>query len=85
MQSCRFKESAQCQSSRGDPVQVVGTGSLARCLQHEADHLDGALFIDRMDAHRREAAMRAIRAAEWFSPVPPVVKVSPHRMTNGRH
>jgi peptide deformylase len=71
---------------RGDPVQVVGTGSLARCLQHETDHLDGVLFINRMDAQRRKAAMRAIRAASWFNPVsPPAVKVSPHPMTTGYH
>jgi peptide deformylase len=72
-------------TSRGDPVQVAGTGNLARCLQHETDHLDGVLFIDRMDAPRRKAAMRAIRTAGWFSPAPPKVKVSPHPMTNGYH
>ena len=65
----------------GDPVQLVGCGNLARCLQHETDHLDGVLFIDRMDADRRKAAMRAIRHAEWL----PKLKVSPHPMTNGYH
>jgi peptide deformylase len=68
-------------TDRGDPVQVVGTGQLARCLQHETDHLDGVLFIDRMDRERRREAMRAIRAAEWNQPV----KLSPHPMTNGYH
>jgi peptide deformylase len=72
-------------TSRGDPVQVVGTGELARCLQHETDHLDGVLFIDRMDAQRRKAAMRAIRAASWFAAGQPTVKISPHRMTHGYH
>jgi peptide deformylase len=62
----------------GDPVQVVGAGNLARCLQHETDHLDGVLFIDRMDRERRKAAMRAIREAEWNHLVPPKVKLSPH-------
>jgi peptide deformylase len=67
----------------GDPVQVVGTASLARCLQHETDHLDGVLFIDRMDTSRRKAAMRAIREATWNNQPPPTVKaptvkVSPH-------
>jgi hypothetical protein len=42
----------------GDPVQVVGTEVLARCLRHETDHLDGVLFIDRMDAATRKLAMR---------------------------
>jgi peptide deformylase len=69
----------------GDPVQVVGTGNLARCLQHETDHLDGVLFIDRLDRERRKAAMRAIREAAWSGIAPPRVKISPHPMTGGYH
>jgi peptide deformylase len=69
----------------GDPVQVVGAGHLARCLQHETDHLDGVLFIDRLDRERRKAAMRAIRAAEWNNLALPKVKLSPHAVTNGYH
>ncbi|MEV6931224.1 peptide deformylase [Dactylosporangium sp. NPDC051485] len=65
-------------TDRGDPIQVVGTGEMARCLQHETDHLDGVWFIDRMDAQRRRAAMRAIREAPWFADAAPRVKVSPH-------
>jgi peptide deformylase len=65
----------------GDPVQVVGTDMLARCLQHETDHLDGVLFIDRMDPATRKAAMRAIREADWAGQPPPVVKTSPHPLT----
>jgi peptide deformylase len=38
-----------------DPVQVVCGGLLARCLQHELDHLNGVVFVDRMEpAHRNE-------------------------------
>jgi peptide deformylase len=62
----------------GDPVQIVGTGMMARCLQHETDHLDGILFIDRMDTARRKAAMKAIRRAEWHDEPAPRVKLSPH-------
>jgi peptide deformylase len=63
----------------GEPVQIVGTGTMARCAQHETDHLDGVLFVDRLDAGRRKEAMKAIRAAEWYNPdAPPTVKVSPH-------
>jgi peptide deformylase len=63
----------------GDPVQIVGTGMMARCVQHETDHLDGVLFLDRLDAGRRKEAMKAIRQAEWYDPAaPPAVKVSPH-------
>ena len=72
-------------TASGEPVQVVSAGHLARCLQHETDHLDGVLFIDRLDRARRKAAMRAIREAEWNTPAPPTVKFSPHPMTNGYH
>ena len=47
-------------------------------IQHETDHLDGVLFIDRLDAETRKAAMKAIREAEWFGLEAPTVKVSPH-------
>jgi peptide deformylase len=65
-------------ASTGDPVQVVGSGELARCLQHETDHCDGVLFIDRMDTERRKAAMKAIRRAELRDLGAPRVKISPH-------
>jgi len=65
-------------TDRGDPVQVVGTEVLARCLQHETDHLDGVLFIDRMDPATRKLAMKAIRDADWTGPV----RQSPHRVTD---
>ena len=64
-------------TEHGDPVQVVGTEVLARCLQHETDHLDGVLFIDRMDAATRKQAMREIREPAWGGPV----RLSPHRVT----
>ncbi len=62
----------------GRPLQVVGTDTLARALQHETDHLDGVLFIDHLDTESRRAAMKAIREAEWNTGTPPVVKLSPH-------
>ncbi len=65
----------------GDPVIIEGSELLSRAIQHETDHLDGVLFIDRLDREARKAAMKAIREAEWFG-APPTVKVSPHR-TNG--
>jgi peptide deformylase len=68
-------------TGHGDPVQVVGTATLARCLQHESDHLDGVLFIDRMDPTTRKEAMRAIREAEWQGQPPPLVKLSPHPLS----
>jgi peptide deformylase len=66
----------------GDPVTIEGTDLLARCVQHETDHLDGILFIDRMDPAQRKLAMKAIREAEWWAD-PPQVRVSPHE-TFGR-
>jgi peptide deformylase len=63
----------------GEPVTLEGTHLMARCVQHETDHLDGIIFIDRMDPEQRKAAMKAIREAEWFGGPAPVIKQSPHR------
>jgi len=62
----------------GEPVQIVGTQLMARCLQHETDHLDGVLFVDRLDAETKKEAMKALRQAEWANEPAPTVKVSPH-------
>jgi peptide deformylase len=64
----------------GEPVSVRGSDSLARCLQHETDHLDGVLFVDRLDPQTRKLAMKAIREAEWSGLAAPVLKESPHPM-----
>jgi peptide deformylase len=45
----------------GQPVTVEGAGLLARCLQHELDHLDGHLFLDRLPPGERRQALRALR------------------------
>jgi peptide deformylase len=63
----------------GEPIVLEGTELLARCVQHETDHLDGIIFIDRLDQEQRKAAMKAIREAEWFGDATPVIKDSPHR------
>ena len=47
--------------AEGRPVRVEGSGLLARCLQHEVDHLDGKLFLDRLAGEARERALRALR------------------------
>ncbi|MGO4598606.1 peptide deformylase [Terrabacter sp. 2RAF25] len=69
---------AKGQNMHGEPVVVEGTELLARCVQHETDHLDGILFVDRLDPAARREAMRAIREAEWFADNPPEVRISPH-------
>lgn len=45
----------------GKPVVVEGEGLMARCLQHECDHLDGKLYIDRLSGATRKQAMKAVR------------------------
>jgi len=66
----------------GEPVVIEGSELMARCVQHETDHLDGIMFIDRLDAETRKEAMRAIREAEWFGENAPAVKMSPHRISS---
>ena len=62
----------------GEPVRIEGSELLARAIQHETDHLDGVLFVDRLDTDARKVAMKAIRESEWFGLEAPAVKVSPH-------
>lgn len=62
----------------GEPVTIHGSDLLSRAIQHETDHLDGILFIDRLDKESRRAAMREVREAEWFGLERPTVRVSPH-------
>lgn len=61
----------------GEPLVVEGSDLLARALQHETDHLDGILFIDRLDREARRAAMKTIRESEWFG-ADTQVRISPH-------
>jgi peptide deformylase len=45
----------------GEPIRLEGSGLMARCLQHEVDHLDGKLFLDRLTGDARKSALRALR------------------------
>jgi peptide deformylase len=49
------------QDASGDPLELEASGLLARILQHEIDHLDGVLILDRTDRESRKAAMREMR------------------------
>ena len=53
----------------GEPQQLEGTGLLARAFQHEMDHLDGMLFVDRLRGIKRDLIVRKIqkltRAGKW--------------------
>lgn len=51
----------------GEHVKIEGTQLLARALQHETDHLDGILFIDRLSKADRKIAMKEIRQSDWFN------------------
>jgi len=71
----------------GEPITISGSEFLARAIQHETDHLDGILFIDRLGPEERKAAMKQIRESEWFAAnsalgTTPQIKVSPH-LTRG--
>lgn len=55
------------QNADGETVRVEGEGELARCLQHEVDHLNGIVYIHRLEPSTRRGAMRAIRRSAWFT------------------
>ncbi|RSM47875.1 peptide deformylase [Amycolatopsis balhimycina DSM 5908] len=48
------------------PIEVEGEDVLAQCLQHETDHLDGILYLDRLTAERKKSALREARDKDWF-------------------
>lgn len=50
----------------GNPVVLEGEGLMAQMLQHECDHLDGLLYLDRLEPEERKSAMRNLRQTEWF-------------------
>lgn len=50
----------------GNPVELAGEGLMAQMLQHECDHLDGLLYLDRLLPDSRKAAMRELRSTDWF-------------------
>ncbi len=50
-----------------NPVVIEGEGFLARCLQHETDHLDGILYIDRLTGDLKKEAFRKLRNTNYNS------------------
>ncbi|WP_206215015.1 peptide deformylase [Corynebacterium lizhenjunii] len=64
----RFHQvSVRGQDECGRPVGLVVSGLMARCVQHETDHLDGVLFLQRLAAPERKLAMAKVHQAPWFS------------------
>jgi peptide deformylase len=54
----------------GEPLRIEASGLEARVLQHEIDHLDGVLMIDRAEREQRRGALRALREGTSYSPEP---------------
>lgn len=52
----------------GQPFQIEASGWLARIFQHEFDHLNGVLYVDRLDLENNKASKKAIRKNGWGVP-----------------
>ena len=68
----------------GEPILIEGSELMARALQHETDHLDGILFLDRLPKHLRKDALAQVRGSDWFMNAQeggntPQIKFSPHK------
>jgi peptide deformylase len=50
----------------GTEIELSGSGLMAQALQHETDHLDGILYLDRLEKDERRAAMKEVRESDWF-------------------
>lgn len=50
----------------GNAVELSGSGLMAQAIQHECDHLDGLVYLDRLEDDERKQAMKNLRASEWF-------------------
>lgn len=50
----------------GNEIELSGTGVMAQALQHETDHLNGILYLDRLDKEHRREAMKQVRESDWF-------------------
>ncbi|MEY4060689.1 MAG: hypothetical protein RIQ31_351 [Actinomycetota bacterium] len=50
----------------GNKVELSGSGLMAQALQHECDHLDGLVYLDRLEPEERRSAMKNLRATDWF-------------------
>jgi len=57
---------AEGQLLDGSIIQIEGSGLLAQALQHECDHLDGLVYLERLQLDQRRIAMRKLRETDWF-------------------
>ncbi len=58
------------QDKHGAPIEVTGTGFLARCLVHETEHLQGILYIDHLNRRKRNRVLADIEPFPWNGPLP---------------
>ena len=57
---------AEGMNLKGELVRIEGTGLMAQALQHECDHLDGKVYLDRLTSAGRKIAMKKLRETDWF-------------------
>jgi len=62
---------ARAQDVRGEPLTIEASGLEARVIQHELDHLDGVLMLDRTEKEQRKGALRALREGGTYAPERP--------------
>jgi peptide deformylase len=67
----------------GEPIRIEASGLEARVLQHELDHLDGVLILDRAPRAQRKAALRALREGGSYSP--PLTEEEEAAAAEGEH
>lgn len=51
---------------RGEPVSIEARGLLARCFQHEMDHLNGQVYLERLGGSTLRQAKRDVKTCEWY-------------------
>jgi len=54
------------QKVTGEVIEIQAEGLLAQVFQHEVDHLDGLVYLDRLEAPARKVCMAALRETSWF-------------------
>jgi peptide deformylase len=68
------------QDQDGRPLEIVGSGLLARCLQHETDHLGGTVFGDRLSSRMRGRLQTSHQEVSYRYPADwPVSPIEPFR------
>jgi peptide deformylase len=50
----------------GNPLELAGSGLMAQAIQHECDHLDGIVYLGRLEGDERKQAMKNLRDTDWF-------------------